>query len=192
MRNARFECCVRVGGEMGEESLNRESGKTDETREVGESHRGEVAMSVRKTVLAAAVVVALGTSGAASAADGVPYSTAPAALCGPCGTSMGVSRFPKHKKDPCYSVPMCPGSCFGYFPTQWRRWDEACLSPQVIGELPPAIPHLPGASDRPPQDKQNGVPPPRVVDPKTGLLIPAPPGIGSLPQVPLYPGLGRY
>jgi hypothetical protein len=66
----------------------------------------------------------------------------------------------------------------------------------MIGETPP-IPHLPPSSDRLPIDKKNGdgLPPPRVIDPKIGMPIPPPPppGVGTLPSIPLYPGLGtRY
>jgi hypothetical protein len=31
------------------------------------------------------------------------------------------------------------GSCFGYFPTQWRSWSEACNEPQVVDAGPHRI-----------------------------------------------------
>jgi hypothetical protein len=170
-------------------------------------------MSVRKTILTAAVVWAFGSVGAARAADmPVPYSTAPAAMaagpylsqgCTGCAggglsrftagvpscpdSACDTRRFQMHNKKPPYVVNLCPGGCFGYFPTQWRSWDEACGVP----EMPRPIPHLPPSSDRTPAGKKNGdgLPPPRPVDPKTGMPIP-PPGVGSLPSIPLYPGLG--
>ena len=155
------------------------------------------------------------------------YSTAPAALaagpcvsqagCGTCAT--GLSRFTagfrgapscnkslcdtrwlhlQHRKEP-YVVTLCPGACFGYFQTQWRKWDDVCPYPYQgsgVGDAARGpVPYLPSASDRPPQDPKkngNGLPPPRVVDPKTGMPIPPPNG-GGLPQIPQYPGPGgRY
>jgi hypothetical protein len=158
-------------------------------------------MSVRETILTAAVVWAFGSSGAARAADlPVPYSTAPAAMAsgvyasGNCaGCPSAPSRFAAHHKKPALVVGCCPGSCFGYFPTQWRKWDEACPPAyQVIGDVVQP-PYLPPASDRAPAGKKNGdgLPPPRGIDPKNGIPMPPPaPGVGTLPSIPLYPGLG--
>jgi hypothetical protein len=43
----------------------------------------------------------------------------------------------------------------------------------------------------PPANKNgDGVPPPRPVDPKTGMPMP-PSGMGLLPSIPPYPGPGR-
>jgi hypothetical protein len=181
-------------------------------------------MSGRKAILTAAVVLALGAARVARAADvPPPYSCAPAALAaGPCASqgctntgltrftascrgvnsacansSCETSRFPMHKKEP-YVVNLCPGGCFGHFQTQWRKWDEVCPVQGVVEVMPPPIPPLPPSSDRTPVDKKkngDGLPPPRVIDPKIGMPIPPPPppGVGTLPAVPLYPGLGsRY
>src|SRR5437588_3273 len=38
--------------------------------------------------------------------------------CSKCGTPWIHS----HTKGP-YIVNLCPGACFGYFQTQWRKWD---------------------------------------------------------------------
>jgi hypothetical protein len=170
-------------------------------------------MRAGNRILVAAVIWACG--GNASAADnyGVSvYSTAPAALAaGPCAAPAGCatsggglrcaaglpdcnaarcggSRF--HKARPPYPVTLCPGACFGYFPTQWRKWDEVCPTPNNTGMmLDPMKPPLPPSSDDMPPEKPkngNGVPPPRPVDPKGGMPGPLP--VSSLPTIPPYPG----
>ncbi len=102
---------------------------------------------------------------------------------GSCGTCKhGVFA---HKNKGPYQVNLCPGACFGYFQTQWRKWDEACPYP-YLGQ---------GVSDapRPPQQVVN-VPrpgpgelnPPRPVDPNPKPMDPKKPG-GDLP-IPPVPG----
>ena len=179
-------------------------------------------MRVRNRILMAAVIWAC--AGTATAADGPGisvYSTAPAALAaGPCAAPTGCtigtglsrstaawrgvpdcnalgcdkSRFGKQK--PPYVVNLCPGACFGYFQTQWRKWDDVCPYPYDGGVvvdpmMKPPVPHL-SPSDKLPPKNGDAVPPPRVVDPKAGMPVP-PPGLGALPSIPPYPGPGgRY
>jgi hypothetical protein len=89
--------------------------------------------------------------------------------CTTCGKLFGNSNH--HKKDP-YPVTLCPGACFGYFQTQWRKWEEVCPYP-YIGR---------GLSDAP---RPTGtLPPPRPFDPN---VIPDTKKTGSadLPQIPI-------
>jgi hypothetical protein len=142
-----------------------------------------LARLTRKVVAVAAVAIASG--GSASAADVVPpprpgvsvFDTSPvpplpAALgCESCAPGSGHGHMLKgrgglgghlsHKKGP-YPVHLCPGSCFGYFQTQWRKWEDVCPYPYVgsgpaVTSVGPPLP-LPGAP----------LTPPRPVDPKTG------------------------
>ncbi len=114
---------------------------------------------------------------------------------GACGTPLfghgghfgGIGN--KHKEP--FVVQLCPGACFGYFQTQWRRWDEVCPYPyqgmNVSDSPKPPTPYLASPSERMPPRKtsDSGVLPlPRPVDPKTGLPIEPPPG-GGLPPIPM-------
>ncbi|MBA4063022.1 MAG: hypothetical protein C0501_04810 [Isosphaera sp.] len=73
------------------------------------------------------------------------------------------------------TVQLAPGACFGYFPTQWRKWDEVCpypYSPAGLseGQRPP-VPY-PGYGDRPEPKGPNGeLPTPRPVDPKSDTPV---------------------
>ncbi len=167
-------------------------------------------MSARKHLLAAAVVLALGSSGVVRAADtsappqsfpdpaAGPYlqqggycPTCSSGLgsfvsglgtcksCGNCGKSgRGTSLFHSHSKEP-YTVNLCPGACFGYFQTQWHRWDEVCPYPYQgtgVSDAPkPPSASSPSGSDRLPKKPDGRLSDPRPVDPKTGLpVIPIP------------------
>ena len=110
----------------------------------------------------------------AAAWRGVPDCTA---------SQCGNSRF--HKPKPPYTVNLCPGACFGYFPTQWRSWNEVC-PPEAGLVTGPVQPPIPPASKN-----GDGIPQPRPVDPKTEMTTP-PPGMSPLPSIPPYPGPGRY
>jgi hypothetical protein len=156
---------------------------------------------LRLTVRAAAVAALAWTGGAISAADvtpvapTVPVVGAPVVIgdpgsagcescqhgairskCNACGTLLS-SVLPKGRKTPS-SVSLCPGACFGYFQTQWRKWDEACPYPyQGIGASDAL--KLPGA-------RPNELNQPRPTDPK---LMPEPKKTGStsLPPIPAAP-----
>ena len=162
-------------------------------------------MSVYKSLLTAAVVLAFGLSGSASAADitptpqsGPPMAVGPTvqgSCCASC--ALGLDRFGacdggcntchtcgqlfhSHNRGP-FVVNLCPGACFGYFQTQWRRWEQVCPYPyqgiNVTDAAKSPSPNLPSASDRvPPMKKPDAsLPDPRQIDPKTGLpVIPIP------------------
>ena len=49
-----------------------------------------------------------------------------AAACDSCGK---VRKGHCHKSCTPYQTHLCPGACFGYFQTQWHRWDAACPIP---------------------------------------------------------------
>jgi len=141
-------------------------------------------MTRHKSILAPAVaaVLALVSSDSLRAADYqivappvVAQPAAPAAGCPTCAAasssvggckSCGTSWFHHHDKGP-YVVNLCPGACFGYFQTQWRKWDDVCPYPyQGIGvsDAPkPPSPVLPGVSK-----PGTTLPGPRPVDPKPG------------------------
>lgn len=99
--------------------------------------------------------------------------------CQTCGSSW----FHKHEKGP-YQVNLCPGACFGYFQTQWRKWDDVCPYPyQGIGVSDAPRPPAPALAV--PNPKGAGtLPGPRQVEPKGGSdkpispTIPMPPGGG--------------
>jgi len=80
-----------------------------------------------------------------------------------------------------YPVNLCPGACFGYFQTQWRKWDEVCPYP-YLGQGVTDAPRLPGTT----APKPGELTPPRPFDPKMG----DPKKVGSLdiPTIPTVPG----
>ena len=181
-----------------------------------------LSLARRLAVLAAA----LGTSGAAVAADvtpppapvaAMPVTVMPGPSCPTCNggapaahghghgcgrLGCGVSLFHKNKAP--YVVNLCPGACFGYFQTQWHRWEDVCPLPyQGVGQsdAPPPAPGYVAPVPQPrqlpevkpeatPGEKKNGkgteVPEPRPVKP-TG-----PGGLPSIPNVPMpTTNLGR-
>ena len=92
----------------------------------------------------AATAAALASAGAsASAADVYAPPVAPGAVapampacescqhgapkgnCSTCGNKL----LGNHRDKGPYPVTLCPGACFGYFQTQWRKWDEVCPYP---------------------------------------------------------------
>jgi hypothetical protein len=95
------------------------------------------------------------TAGCETCTHGVAKSN-----CALCGKMLpGLLR--KGQKAP-FNVTLCPGSCFGYFQTQWRKWDDVCPYP-YLGVGVSDAPRLPGAP-LPPQG--SGLNPPRPLDPK--------------------------
>jgi hypothetical protein len=98
-----------------------------------------------------------------------------AAACDTCGKVRKSNLFHKKSCIP-YQTQLCPGACFGYFQTQWHRWENVCPIPyQGVGltdspaRATPAVPQVPG-----------------VVVPKVGGSdgpLPKP-----LPMVPTVPG----
>ena len=85
-----------------------------------------------------------------------------------------------------YPVTLCPGACFGYFQTQWRKWDEVCPYPYLGVGVSDAM-RTPGAAPPRPIPGSELAPPrpvdPKTVDPKTV----DPKKLGA--NTPLYPSI---
>jgi hypothetical protein len=68
------------------------------------------------------------------------------AQCAKSGPSDGkkpcVPAFDKHYIKKHYGPSGCPGSCFGFFPTQWTPWEAACPG-GYCGEVVIAGPAVP-------------------------------------------------
>jgi hypothetical protein len=153
-------------------------------------------------------VVSLGCAGAAFAADTAPApypsafaapGIAPAASCPTCEAAAPaecasckskLSLFHKHGCKP-YQPHLCPGACFGYFQTQWHRWENVCPIPYQGVDLadaparpvpainPPLIPAKPdtkGSSDAPaPKPSTKPDTTPEVKPAPMSLIPPLPP-----------------
>jgi hypothetical protein len=92
------------------------------------------------------------------------------ASCPKCGKLMTGGLLRKSPNP--YPVTLCPGACFGYFQTQWRKWEEVCPYP-YLGTGPGS---QPGTE----------LPTPRPTDPK----MPEPKKVGSTdrPAIPVPQG----
>ena len=162
-------------------------------------------MSVFKAMAlpAAAAVLALCGNAGLRAAD-PPYIPSPAAgqpamvagpavpvagTCPTCGgaTASGCSTCKKcgfnlFPQKP-YVVNLCPGACFGYFQTQWRKWDDVCPYPyQGIGVSDAPRPPSPALGT--PKGAGTGpapLPTPRPLEPKTSDSKPMSSGLPSIP-----------
>jgi hypothetical protein len=149
---------------------------------------------------AAALVVALGGAGATPASDNPPVVVAgpavmTAAPCQSCtqpsgGCATGKCAHFLHKPCKPYQTTLCPGACFGYFQTQWNRWEDVCPHPyQGIGlsDAPkPVTPSVtPPAPLGPPTKTDPKLPP---IDPKLPTLDPKK---GGLPQPQPLPIPGK-
>jgi len=94
-----------------------------------------------------------------------------AAACDTCG-KVHKSLFHHHKTCTPYQTTLCPGACFGYFQTQWHRWENVCPIPyQGVGLSDAAV--------------RSG--PPVLVPKTTGSDGPIP-NPKPLPTVPMVPG----
>jgi hypothetical protein len=107
--------------------------------------------------------------------------------CNTCGKLLTGDRLHKDKHAP-YPVTLCPGACFGYFQTQWRKWDEVCPYP-YLGIGVSDAQKIPGTGG-PIGPRPGGggeLAPPRPIDPKSG----DPKKLGSnpslLPTIPVAP-----
>jgi hypothetical protein len=141
-----------------------------------------IAMSARVRTFTAALVLGLLSSASAAAGDGTPavivHANGACTACEvvPTATTRmhlsGEHRLHKHLKPlPPRDVMLCPGGCFGYFPTQWRSWEEACGLPSTLPPNPGFIPAFPPSYDATP-GKNGRAPDPRQVDPmktKSGI-----------------------
>ena len=72
----------------------------------------------------------------------------------------------KHHPLPPMTINLCPGACYGYFPTQWRCWEDNCPYPFTMTPDPqhPSIPPIPSSDST--LGKNGKIPDPRPVDPK--------------------------
>jgi len=171
-------------------------------------------MSIRsffaRVMSGAAVVAALAWTGATARAADVPAPVAPAypgaapvsvsadpagcatcqhgaskGSCATCSKSLIQGNFANRTKG-MYQVNLCPGACFGYFQTQWRKWDEVCPYP-YLGTGVNDAPRPPAGVLNPKAPNSGGeLNPPRPVDPKGA---PEPKKTGSdLPPIPSVPG----
>ncbi|AWM40187.1 hypothetical protein GobsT_13720 [Gemmata obscuriglobus] len=157
-----------------------------------------MSLSSRFVRLAAGAVAALAWAGAPATAADVPpppvVSAAPVAVgdpgCATCehGAATGSCSTCKHhvllkKNKTPYQVNLCPGACFGYFQTQWRKWDDACPYPYLghgVGDAPrPASPVI--NVPRPGSGELNQPRPLPGTDSK-------PEGKSGLPPIPPVPG----
>ena len=142
----------------------------------------------------------VGDPGCASCQNGATLGTC--SKCNKCNRSLILGAFHQHKasRTP-FNVTLCPGACFGYFQTQWRKWDEACpypylgtgvsdaprlpagvLNPRPVGsDLPAPRPFDPKTID----PKAPKVPDPKTTDPKT--TDPKKVGSLELPAIPQVP-----
>ncbi|MFO0805123.1 MAG: hypothetical protein U0791_18610 [Gemmataceae bacterium] len=95
-----------------------------------------------------------------------------AAACDSCG-KVKKHCHGCHKSCTPYVTTLCPGACFGYFQTQWHRWENVCPIPyQGVGLTDAPVRAAPPANV--------------VVPPKTlGSDVPLP---KNLPMVPMVPG----
>ncbi len=152
----------------------------------------------------AAVGVAVGSFGLATAAD-QPVVVAPAApavvgdVCptctaGPAGAPCGKAGCGNgcNPKKPVVGQ-LRPGACFGYFQTQWHRWEDVCPLPYqgvgqndaplrtpFVGGVPQTVPGAPPKSDAPPKLTPMPTTPMPMTTPGTkgtpGLPVPPPDG----------------
>src|SRR5262245_24436037 len=149
----------------------------------------------RKVVSAASVAVAMWAGGSALAADvspapnAAPATSYPSAFaaggCASCESGQvtsGSSHLGKihqlRRARPLYQVNLCPGACFGYFQTQWRKWDEVC--PYPYSGVGPGNQSNPPTGPLIPQPGSRSLPMPRPTDPNT-IPPKQPSGNGLLP-----------
>jgi hypothetical protein len=163
-------------------------------------------MNLRSLVFspgAMALLLGLGSGRIATAADEPPprvaapvtvpdcpaCAGAPSPGCATCNTS----KMGGHKHCKPYVPQLCPGACFGYFQTQWHRWEDVCPLPyQGVGltDAPPEktptlmapAPLLLPTTD--PKSKGSDAPAPKPplnpVPPSKGAPV-APPKVSTVP-----------
>lgn len=146
---------------------------------------------------AAALCLVYGISAAASdnppktAAGPTVVAGAPCQTCQPCeplpaACASGQCGHAHHKHCKPYVTTLCPGACFGYFQTQWNRWEDVCPHPyQGIGISDAPRPVTPSTTQPLPLNPPAKVP---MVDPKLPTVDPKLPTVdpkkekGGLPQ----------
>jgi hypothetical protein len=105
--------------------------------------------------------------------------------CNTCGKLLTWDRLHKDKKA-MYPVNLCPGACFGYFQTQWRKWDEVCPYPYLGIGVNDSM-RLPGGVTPVAPPRPGELTPPRPFDPK--MMDPKKVGSNTplLPSIPVAP-----
>jgi hypothetical protein len=105
--------------------------------------------------------------------------------CATCG-KLPIGNLFKRTPNP-YPVSLCPGACFGYFQTQWRKWDEVCPYP-YLGMGVSDAGRIPGGGTGPKAGGGELAPPrpvettnPKTTDPKTKAPSDLPPLPGVNP-----------
>jgi len=137
------------------------------------------AMSARKLILTAALAFLVSGTGTGRTADGTPVSAKPvyviqaggvcttceaapvSTTCASCGNDRALMAHLRHVPR---AASLCPDSCFGYYPTMWRKWEDVCPS-WSFGYVDLSHMHSPGfppASDMPPR-KSGSIPNPRPI-----------------------------
>ena len=149
------------------------------------------------------VLGAVGTSGAADTPVAGPpqvllHASAPCATCAapagvPCGPTCATAACRTHFGRPKlpYQTHLCPGACFGYFQTQWSKWEDVCPLPyqeQRYTDHPaqrttPVTPVRAPADTKKPDTKKDADP--KFNKDSKGGELPPPrtgPGIGAIPM----------
>jgi hypothetical protein len=136
-------------------------------------HFSEVAIERIRAMIAKlrigwlAVVMGLGTTAGTATAQSCP-------TCAPSASSCG-SRLSPRAWIQSWCAPkqptICPGSCFGYFRTQWTAWNQVCpnwgancVEPPIGGlaqPVPVALPPAPAPADAIPPATSSRVPLPK-------------------------------
>jgi hypothetical protein len=98
------------------------------------------------------------------------------AAAGTCSRCAKWLALHKHKGQ--FPVTLCPGACFGYFQTQWRKWDEVCPYPYLGTGVSDAL-RVPGPVVAPKAGSELN--PPRTLDPKAAPKMPEPKKLGAAP-----------
>jgi hypothetical protein len=165
----------------------------------------------RRLTVRAVVVVAVFGGSSVEAADETPPPTAlaaPALAGAGCPTCAGGNPSPScgrlgcgtplfGKKKAPYAVQLCPGACFGYFQTQWHKWEDVCPLPyQGVGQsdaprpspgyvpTPGTLPDVKGTDTKPPkkpEGKGSDAPLPRPSTSPMPIIpnVPPPSNIGK-------------
>ena len=142
-------------------------------------------MSARIAAITTGLILMSGVPGRQSQASDMPTGT-PAVMIMPGGNCAACEVVPRSATKmrstatkpnfldkrcplPPKTVTLCPGACFGYFPTQWRKWEDTCPYPFTTTPIRDSaqleIPHIPPSSDALP-GKNGQIPEPRQFEPK--------------------------
>lgn len=154
---------------------------------------------------AAALFIVFGVTGAATAADDttrtptsgsmIPGAPCPTCTSPPAACTSGTCSKSLHGKRCTPDQPyLCPGACFGYFQTQWNRWEDVCPLPyQGVGLNDAPRPPIPPATNPLPLPK--AVPDPKLPDlpqPSPMKNSAAPSTVPSVPPLPMPNTANRF